>query len=509
MNVDGTRAVADAARACGVAAHPHLQPRGRRTGAAAGAAIAKTIRRARSTPTGAASSKASAAVRAAAGLQWTILRPGVVYGPADRALLPLFRCAARGIAAAASAERTPRTRSSTSTISCARSRRRSTPAISATPCFVGHPRSRSDAARSARGDARGRRRRAPSIVPRAAGDRASAGRGRRRRRPRSSDARCRSTAAATPRCTSKGSSAASIGCAIASASWRQIDLREGLARDGRVVSRAKGGSRAEHVTTGATRVTPSSAPTRPKMSSARVICSGVCAAEQLARSTHSSRGQPGGTIRFTYSPCAQQPLPQRDRALFVAGQDRHDRRLGFADHVAELPQSLAQPPDVRPQLIAQLRVLAHDADRGADAGDVGRRSRRREHVRARQEMQRAQLRMIRHADAADAGQRLREGADDEVDLIEDALLFGAAEARSRRRCRASAPRRPADTRRARGRRRRSRAAARRRRESNTALRRRPAGCARPAGRRSSFLRRLSGELWRKPMTCAAVWRVAS
>ena len=40
----------------------------------------------------------------------------------------------------------------------------------------------------------------------------------------------------------------------------------------------------------ATRVTPSSAPTRPKMSRARERCSGVCAAEQLARITHSSWG---------------------------------------------------------------------------------------------------------------------------------------------------------------------------------------------------------------------------
>jgi hypothetical protein len=46
-------------------------------------------------------------------------------------------------------------------------------------------------------------------------------------------------------------------------------------------------------------MTASSAPTFARIASARAICSGVCAAEQLARSTQSSCGQPGGTIRFT------------------------------------------------------------------------------------------------------------------------------------------------------------------------------------------------------------------
>jgi len=36
-------------------------------------------------------------VAALDGLRWTILRPGVVYGPRDRALLPVFRLAQRGI----------------------------------------------------------------------------------------------------------------------------------------------------------------------------------------------------------------------------------------------------------------------------------------------------------------------------------------------------------------------------------------------------------------------------
>jgi len=37
------------------------------------------------------------ALRAIDGLRWTILRPTVVYGPGDRAMLPLFRLAARGV----------------------------------------------------------------------------------------------------------------------------------------------------------------------------------------------------------------------------------------------------------------------------------------------------------------------------------------------------------------------------------------------------------------------------
>src|SRR5437867_7939904 len=42
-------------------------------------------------------------------------------------------------------------------------------------------------------------------------------------------------------------------------------------------------------------------------------------------------------------------------------------------------------------------------------------------------MQRTKFRMIRYADAADATQRLRERAHHEVDVLEHALRFGAAQ----------------------------------------------------------------------------------
>ena len=45
-------------------------------------------------------------------------------------------------------------------------------------------------------------------------------------------------------------------------------------------------------------------------------------------------------------------------------------------------------------------------------------------------MERLQRRVIRDAEAADACQRLRKGPDDEVDVLEHALRFGAAEAAS-------------------------------------------------------------------------------
>jgi nucleoside-diphosphate-sugar epimerase len=95
VNVDGTRAVAIATGA--VSAHlVHIS-----SVAAAGPAPAGSPRGEDDvpnprTPYGCSKLEGEQAVKATPGLRWIILRPSVVYGPGDRAMLPLFKLAERG-----------------------------------------------------------------------------------------------------------------------------------------------------------------------------------------------------------------------------------------------------------------------------------------------------------------------------------------------------------------------------------------------------------------------------
>lgn len=96
VNVAGTKAVAIAARRAGTRL-VHISSL-----AAAGPAPAASPRSELDSPrpvTAYGKSKLAGerAVMEADGLRWTILRPGVVYGPADRAMLPLFRLVRAGI----------------------------------------------------------------------------------------------------------------------------------------------------------------------------------------------------------------------------------------------------------------------------------------------------------------------------------------------------------------------------------------------------------------------------
>jgi nucleoside-diphosphate-sugar epimerase len=95
-NVEGTRAVARAARDSG-ARLVHVSSL-----AAAGPAPPSTPRReddpaAPITAYGRSKLDAERVVAGLGGLRWIILRPAAVYGPGDRAMLPLFRCAVRGV----------------------------------------------------------------------------------------------------------------------------------------------------------------------------------------------------------------------------------------------------------------------------------------------------------------------------------------------------------------------------------------------------------------------------
>lgn len=96
VNVAGTRAVAQAARAAG-SRLVHISSL-----AAAGPAPPTAPRSeddppAPITPYGDSKLEGERMVASTQGLAWTILRPGVVYGPGDRALLPVFKCARFGV----------------------------------------------------------------------------------------------------------------------------------------------------------------------------------------------------------------------------------------------------------------------------------------------------------------------------------------------------------------------------------------------------------------------------
>jgi len=96
VNTEGTRAVARAARDAG-ARLIHVSSL-----AAAGPAPASAPHREDDaprplTPYGVSKLEGERMVEATDGLRWLILRPGAVYGPTDRAVLPLFRAAERGV----------------------------------------------------------------------------------------------------------------------------------------------------------------------------------------------------------------------------------------------------------------------------------------------------------------------------------------------------------------------------------------------------------------------------
>jgi nucleoside-diphosphate-sugar epimerase len=96
VNVRGTRAVAQAARAAG-ARLVHISSLAAAGPAPPTAPRSEDDRPAPITPYGDSKLEGERVVAATQGLAWTILRPGIVYGPGDRALLPLFKWARIGV----------------------------------------------------------------------------------------------------------------------------------------------------------------------------------------------------------------------------------------------------------------------------------------------------------------------------------------------------------------------------------------------------------------------------
>jgi nucleoside-diphosphate-sugar epimerase len=94
-NVDGTRAVADAARAAGVRM-VHISSLAAGGPAPASAPRSEDDAPNPITPYGQSKLESERVLAGMSGLRWIALRPGVVYGPRDRALYPLFQMAARG-----------------------------------------------------------------------------------------------------------------------------------------------------------------------------------------------------------------------------------------------------------------------------------------------------------------------------------------------------------------------------------------------------------------------------
>jgi nucleoside-diphosphate-sugar epimerase len=95
-NVDGTRLVADACRTAGRSLVNISSL------AAAGPASPRNPRSEDDPPApinayGRSKLEGERAIAGLDGLRWTTIRPGVVYGPRDRALLPLFKVATRGL----------------------------------------------------------------------------------------------------------------------------------------------------------------------------------------------------------------------------------------------------------------------------------------------------------------------------------------------------------------------------------------------------------------------------
>ena len=91
-------------------------------------------------------------------------------------------------------------------------------------------------------------------------------------------------------------------------------------------------------------------------------------------------------------------------------------------------QARVQALGIFPQMRALVGAVHQLADRGRGGRDHRRRQRGGEHVGAADQPQDLELGMVGDAEAADRADRLGEGADDEIDVVDHALGLGDAAA---------------------------------------------------------------------------------
>src|SRR5690606_15409723 len=133
-------------------------------------------------------------------------------------------------------------------------------------------------------------------------------------------------------------------------------------------------------------------------------------------------------LQVDVEPFLQQRFPHRRAALEIGHDHRDDRalRLVGAELEAERLQAAVEALGILPQVRPLVAAVHQLADRGRGRGDDARRQAGGEHVRTADQPQDLELRVVGNAEAADGADRFGERADDEIDLVDHALLLGHA-----------------------------------------------------------------------------------
>ena len=113
----------------------------------------------------------------------------------------------------------------------------------------------------------------------------------------------------------------------------------------------------------------------------------------------------------------EQPPPHEEGLLERADQDRHDRGLRRPDVEAQASEPVVQPAGIGPEPVPPLGLVLEHLQRGEHAGGVGRGQRGGEDERPTVVAEVVDDAVGRRHEPADRGQRLGEGARDDVHLV--------------------------------------------------------------------------------------------